>query len=89
MKRAQLERLAAAKTEAKLFNDRCPVGAEVRYWPDVMIGPGRASFTRSPAFVGCGNRPVVFLAGRSGSVVLSRVMPVLPSPSPAPVPPAA
>lgn len=90
----RLEKIAAAEAEAKLFNERHPVGTEVRFWREdqVKTGPGRPGFTRSRAYVSTFNRAVILVKGHSGPVLISRVEPVTAgagAPSPSPASPAA
>lgn len=56
-----------------LFNDHCPVGTPVRYWPVVGEGEGILSKTRSEAWLLSGHTAVVMIEGKSGAVAVSHV----------------
>ncbi len=67
----------SAAVQCQLFNERFPIGSEVRYWLGAREGPGREGKTRSEAFVLGNGSPCVFLAGIAGCVALSHVEPVI------------
>ena len=56
------------------FNRLCPIGTPVIYWPGVREGEGRASVTRSAAWLLGGHSPVVMVEGYAGGIALSHVM---------------
>jgi hypothetical protein len=56
------------------FNELCPVGSPVLYWPGVRDGEGRKSVTRSRAWLLGGHTPVVLVEGYAGGIALSHVM---------------
>jgi hypothetical protein len=56
------------------FNEVCPVGTPVLYWPGVFAGDGRKSKTCSPAWLLGGHTPVVMVEGYAGGIALSHVM---------------
>lgn len=64
------------------FNELCPVGTPVLYWPAERSGEGRKSVTRSVAWLLGGHTPVVMVEGYSGGIALSHVMGYTPEPNP-------
>lgn len=58
---------------AARWNSDHPVGTPVLYWPGVLKGPGRASRTRTPAWVIGGHSAVVSVDGYSGGIALTHV----------------
>jgi hypothetical protein len=56
------------------FNDICPIGSPVLYWPGAFEGEGRTSVTRSAAWLLGGHTPVVMVEGYAGGIALSHVM---------------
>lgn len=56
------------------FNEHVPIGTSVIYWPGIREGEGRASVTRSAAWLLGGHTPVVLVDGYPGGVALSHVM---------------
>lgn len=56
------------------FNETCPIGSPVWYWPGVREGAPRASVTRSEARLLGGHTPVVMVEGYAGGIALSNVM---------------
>jgi hypothetical protein len=56
------------------FNEVCPVGSPVFYWPGVREGEPRKSVTRSAAWLLGGHSPVVLVEGYAGGIALSHVM---------------
>lgn len=61
------------------FNEVCPVGTPVLYWPGVREGEGRESVTRSAAWLLGGHTPVVMVEGYAGGIALSHVMGYVPA----------
>ena len=60
------------------WNARYEVGQPVRYWPGAKTGPGRASVTRTPAWViHGGHSALVSVEGYSGGIDLGWVEPIL------------
>jgi aconitase B len=57
------------------FNEVCPIGTPVLYWPGVREGEGRKSTTRSAAWLLGGHDPVVMVEGYAGGIALTHVMP--------------
>lgn len=55
------------------FNEVCPVGTPVLYWPGERSGEGRKSVTRSEAWLLGGHTPVVMVEGHGG-IAISHVM---------------
>jgi hypothetical protein len=55
------------------FNEACPVGTPVTYWPGELKGEGRKSVTRSVAWMLGGHTPVVMVEGYAGGIALSHV----------------
>jgi len=58
----------------KWFNEVCPVGSPVYYWPGVREGEPRKGATRSEAWLLGGHSPVVLVDGYAGAIALSHVM---------------
>jgi len=56
------------------FNEVCPIGSPVLYWPGAFEGEGRKSVTRSAAWLLGGHTPVVMVEGYAGGIALSHVM---------------
>lgn len=56
------------------FNQVCPVGSPVYYWPGAREGEPRKSVTRSEAWLLGGHTPVVMVEGYAGGIALSHVM---------------
>lgn len=73
---------AAELAHANEFNDLVPVGTPVRYWPGLRTGEGRASATRTPAWVLPSGTAVVSVEGYAGGIALTHVMPVPPASTP-------
>ncbi len=48
------------------FNEVCPIGTPVLYWPGTREGNGRKSVTRSAAWLLGGHTPVVMVEGYAG-----------------------
>jgi len=63
------------------FNDICPVGSPVYYWPGVREGRPLKSVTRSAAWLLGGHSPVVLVEGYAGGIALSHVMGYQPEPT--------
>lgn len=63
------------------FNDHCPIGSPVMYWPGVREGKGTKSVTRSKAWLLGGHTPVVMVEGYAGGIALSHVMGYQPASS--------
>lgn len=63
---------------AHKWNQRFPVGIQVRYWTFDRHGIGKTSRTRTPAQVLSGHTAVVWLEDEPGCVALSHVEPVGP-----------
>lgn len=59
--------------EINLFDERCPVGTPVRYWPGVREGDGILSRTRSRADLLGGHTPVAWVEGHGACIALSHV----------------
>lgn len=57
------------------FNELCPIGSPVIYWPGFRGGEGRKSTTRSGAWLLGGHTPVVMVEGYPGGIALAHVMP--------------
>lgn len=55
------------------FNEICPVGSPVFYWPGVREGEPVKSVTRSEAWLLGDHTPVVMVEGHVGSIALSHV----------------
>lgn len=66
--------ISPTKLVAK-WNERFPVGTQVRYWTGVREGSGKVSVTRSEAEVLSGHTAVVWIKDVSGCVALSHVEP--------------
>lgn len=58
------------------FNERCPIGTPVRYWPGIREGDGREGQTRSAAQLLSGHTPVVWVTGHAGCIALTHVEPI-------------
>ena len=58
--------------EADEFNARHPVGTPVRFWPGAKEGEGRASFTRTPAWL-MSSAVVVSVDDYPGGIALSHI----------------
>ena len=58
------------------FNERHPVGTQVRYWPAMRSGEGRWSVTRTPAWLVGGHTPCVSVEGYPGGIALTHIEPV-------------
>lgn len=56
------------------FNEVCPVGSPVFYWPGAREGEPTESVTRSEAWLLGGHTPVVMVEGYPGGIALSHVM---------------
>ncbi|GHJ11191.1 hypothetical protein TPA0907_55580 [Micromonospora humidisoli] len=65
-----------ARTAARAFNDRHPIGTPVRYWPGVREGDGRTARTRTQAQLLSGHTAVVWLDGVSGCIALTHIQPI-------------
>lgn len=63
-------------TQVQRFNERYPVGTEVRYWTGVMEGAGQVGKVRAPAEVLQGHTPVAWIEGYASCVALTHVRPV-------------
>lgn len=61
------------------FNEVCPIGTPVLYWPGERGGEGQKSVTRSAAWLLGGHTPVVMVEGYSGGIALSHVMGYTPA----------
>lgn len=61
------------------FNEICPIGTPVLYWPGERTGEGRKSKTRSEAWLLGGHTPVVMVEGYPGGIALSHVMGYTPA----------
>lgn len=61
------------------FNEVCPVGSPVLYWPGERSGEGRKSATRSAAWLLGGHTPVVMVEGYAGGIALTHVMGYTPA----------
>lgn len=77
-------RLTARRTGKNMraidqFNNVCPVGSAVIYWPGERSGEGRKSVTRSGAWLLGGHTPVVMVEGYPGGIALSHVMGYVPT----------
>ena len=59
--------------QVEWFNEVCPVGTPVRYWPGERKGDGIESVTRSTAWMLGGHTPVVMVEGHAGGIALSHV----------------
>lgn len=64
------------------FNEVCPVGTHVLYWPGAREGEGRKSITRSKAWLLGGHTPVVMVEGYAGGIALTHVMGYTPEVTP-------
>ena len=64
----------ARRGPVEWFNEVCPVGTPVIYWPGEREGDGRKSTTRSAAWLLGGHTPVVMVDGYAGGIALSHVM---------------
>ncbi|SDL15012.1 hypothetical protein SAMN05428985_11067 [Nocardioides sp. YR527] len=62
------------------FNELCPIGSPVVFWPGVRDGEGRKSTTRSVAWLLGDHTPVVMVEGYPGGIALANVMPYAPHP---------
>jgi len=62
------------------FNEVCPVGSPVYYWPGVREGEPRKGVTRSAAWLLGGHTPVVLIEGYAGGIALTHVMGYSPAP---------
>lgn len=62
------------------FNELCPVGTPVLYWPADRSDEGRKSVTRSAAWLLGGHTPVVMVEGYAGGIALTHVMGYVPAP---------
>jgi hypothetical protein len=60
--------------QAAAWNARHPIGTPVAFWPGFKDGEGRASVTRTPAWVIC-DTPVVSVDGYPGGIALTHVTP--------------
>ena len=58
------------------FNEKYPVGTEVRYWKGARRGPAMISKTRTRAEVLAGHTPVVWIEDSPACVSLSHIEPV-------------
>lgn len=65
-----------AANQAELWNEQFPPGTPVHYWPGIRVGAGRASKTRTDAWVMGGHTAVVAVEGFSGGIALAHVQPV-------------
>jgi hypothetical protein len=63
------------------FNEVCPIGTPVLYWPGERLGEARKSVTRSTAWLLGGHTPVVMVKGYAGGIALSHVMGYTPEQS--------
>lgn len=63
----------------KRFNDLCPVGTSVCYWPGLRAGEGVLSVTRSRAWLLGDHTPVVMVEGYAGGIALTHVTPYPPA----------
>lgn len=61
------------------FNDACPIGTAVLYWPGAFEGEGRKSATRSVAWLLGGHTPAVMVEGYAGGIALSHVIGYTPN----------
>jgi len=61
-----------AELNARLWNELYPQGTRVRYWPLLGEGDGKASRTRSEAWVVCGSA-VVMVDGYAGGIALTHI----------------
>lgn len=70
-----MSRRAGKDTQAvEQFNEACPIGTHVLYWPGTREGAGRKGVTRSAAWLLGGHTPVVMVDGHPGGIALSHVM---------------
>lgn len=65
-------RLIVRLMEADEFNARHPVGTPVLFWPGAREGEGRASFTRTPAWL-MSSAVVVSVDDYPGGIALSHI----------------
>lgn len=66
----------SAEKLAKKWNERFPIGTQVRYWTGAREGRGNIAITRTPAEVLGGHTPVIWVEGVSGCIALSHVEPL-------------
>jgi len=72
------EKKVTKKLKSKIdsFNEKCPVGARVRYWTGLREGEGVESTTRSEAQALGNHTAVVWVEGHSSCISLSHVEPI-------------
>ena len=63
------------QSECDTFNNRVPVGYEVRYWKGLREGDGKVGKVSYPAQIMGGHTAVVYISG-VGAVALTHVEPM-------------
>jgi hypothetical protein len=64
--------IAVSARAVQRFNRDHPAGTPVTYWPGVREGDGRASRTRTPAWLVCG-KPCVSVEDYPGGIALTHI----------------
>jgi hypothetical protein len=65
-------KIRIAERAVQRFNQDHPIGTPVTYWPGVREGDGRASRTRTPAWLVSGT-PCVSVEGYPGGIALTHI----------------
>jgi len=61
------------QSECDSFNNRCPVGHDVRYWSGAREGEGKVGKVKYPAQILGGHTAVVYIDAGVGAVALTHV----------------
>lgn len=60
---------------ARLFNDKYPIGSHFNYYPNPGVPDYEEVVTRSAAWSMAGGKPVVRVEGRIGGITVSKLEP--------------